>query len=159
MAPSVVPQPSNDANFDIEQPTTPETLTPTSSMSMAQTPPPSPAISALPTELWFLVINNLDLPSLEKALSVFRSLRSQCIQPGIRPDLLPSLLQWLDATRGTDEVMTKLPFEVLDTIFQLLEPADKVNMAVGLWRKGVGGGSVVGEGSSSVGQGPPYPQH
>ena len=99
--------------------------------------PPQPPITLLPTELWFLIIANLDLPSLEKAMCAFYSLfRTLSIEPTIQPTLLPSLLRWLNDANGTEELVAKLPFEVLDSIFQYLEPQDKVIMAVGLWRDG-----------------------
>lgn len=62
--------------------------------------------------------------------SLFRALS---IEPTIKPDVLPGLLRWLRDANGTEEVVTKLPFEVIDSIFQLLEPQDKVNVAVALW--------------------------
>ena len=97
-------------------------------------PPPAPPITLLPTELWFLIIANLDLPSLEKSMCAFYSLfRALSIEPTIQPKTLPSLLRWLNYASGTQAVVAKLPFEVIDQIFQLLDPQDKVNVAVALW--------------------------
>ena len=62
--------------------------------------------------------------------SLFRSLS---IEPTIEPKVLPSLLRWLNYANGTQTVVAKLPFEVIDDIFQLLDPQDKVNVAVALW--------------------------
>ena len=98
---------------------------------------PPPPIFLLPPQHSLIIIDNLDLPSLEKALcafySLFRSL--SIIEPTISPTLLPSLLNWLNDANGAQELVTKYPFEVLDAIFQLLEPREKVKVAVGLWRR------------------------
>ena len=98
-------------------------------MSIPHIPRPSPSITLLPTELWLLIIANLDLPSLEKAICAFYSLFRTLIEPQ------PTMLPWLSEARGTAEwsTFTKFPFEVLDSIFQNLEPQDKVAMAVSLW--------------------------
>lgn len=96
-----------------------------------------PPITLLPTELWFLIIANLDLPSLEKAMCAFYSLfRTRSIEPTIRPVMLASLLRWLNDATGTQQLVAKYPFEVVDAIFQLLEPKDKIKLAVGLWQRG-----------------------
>lgn len=124
---------------------------------MSILPQPPPPISLLPPELWFLIIANLDLPSLEKALcafyTLFRSL--SIIERTTPPTLLPALLRWLNDASGTQELVTKYPFEVLDAIFQLLEPREKVKVAMGLWKRKDGGQK--GEGGEQVGSGEMLP--
>ncbi|CAF9934556.1 MAG: hypothetical protein HETSPECPRED_009266 [Heterodermia speciosa] len=129
----------------------------TSNRTMSILPQPPPPISLLPPELWFLIIANLDLPSLEKALcafyTLFRSL--SIIERTTPPTLLPALLRWLNDASGTQELVTKYPFEVLDAIFQLLEPREKVKVAMGLWKRKDGGQK--GEGGEQVGSGEMLP--
>ena len=125
-------------------------FTPPQTMSISR-PQQRPPITLLPTELWFLIIANLDLPSLEKSMCAFYSLfRTLSIEPTIEPKVLPSLLRWLNYASGTQAVVAKLPFEVIDDIFQLLDPQDKVNVAVALWTprrrhgRGIGQGELNG---------------